>query len=314
MKLAYITHNDCLLHEMGPEHPERPDRLRAIQLHLTKTGLLDKLLQIEAEPATQEHLGRAHPQKHLDYLQLLSPSQGYAAVDAETTLCPHSLRAATLAAGALVQAVDGVITGDFQRAFCAVRPPGHHAEAAISMGFCLYNNVAVGVHHAMAQHGVERVAVLDFDIHHCNGTVDIFKDDPSVLVCSSFQYPYYPDRYMSLEKPHIVNTRLSAGDGGREFRSLISEQWVPALEAHQPQLIFISAGFDAHMDDPMSEMNLVKEDYAWITDLVVSMANKFAQGRIISTLEGGYDLSTLARSVRTHIAHLNEDFYKVGAL
>lgn len=310
MKTAYITHNDCTLHEMGSWHPERPDRLKAINLHLAKTGLLDILLQITAEPATREQLERAHSPKYLDYLQSLHPQQGYVQADGDTIICPHSLRAAELAAGAVVQAVDGVLAGDFQRAFCAGRPPGHHAERAQAMGFCLYNNIAVGVRHAMVAHGVTRVAVLDFDIHHGNGTVDIFKDDPAVLVCSSFQHPFYPGRYADLELPNIVNTKLSAGDGSEQFRALIGEDWWPALKAHQPQLIFVSAGFDGHQDDPLSEVNLREEDFVWITDLITETANQFAQGRVISTLEGGYDLVALARSVYAHITHLNKNYYK----
>lgn len=214
----------------------------------------------------------------------------------------------------MVQAVDGVVAGDFERAFCAVRPPGHHAEYDLSMGFCLFNNVAVGVKHAQATYDIKRVAVLDFDVHHGNGTVDIFKDDPSVLVCSSFQHPFYPGRQVDIQRPNIVNTPLGAGTEGSEFRRAIERDWLPALERHRPELIFVSAGFDAHRDDPLGGLGLVESDYVWVTDLIVNAANSYctgenaqSAGRIISILEGGYNLDALALSVHAHVGRLNEN-------
>ena len=304
MKTAFITHQDCLLHEMGSYHPESPFRLSAIQEHLEATGLLAQLCVMEAEPVSREALERAHSIAHVTRIMAASPAAGLVQIDPDTAMCPDSLRAAQLAAGALVQAVDGICAGQYQRAFCAVRPPGHHAEHDASMGFCLFNNIAVGVRHAMAAHGIERAAILDFDVHHGNGTVDIFKDDPAVLVCSSFQHPFYPGRYVDIDRPNIVNTPLPAGTNGCDFRIAVERAWTDAIDAHRPQMVFVSAGFDAHRDDPLAQLNLVEEDYAWVTELCCAAAERHAQGRVVSTLEGGYDPQALARSVHAHISVL----------
>ncbi len=304
MKTAFITHQNCLLHDMGSYHPESPIRLSAIQEHLEATGLLALLCVLEAEPVSREALERVHSIAHVTRIMAASPAEGLLQIDPDTAMCSHSLRAAQLAAGALVQAVDGICAGQYQRAFCAVRPPGHHAEHDTSMGFCLFNNIAVGVRHAMAAHGIERAAVVDFDVHHGNGTVDIFKDDPSVLVCSSFQHPFYPGRYADIDRPNIVNTPLPAGTNGSDFRNAVERAWTDALDAHKPQMVFVSAGFDAHRDDPLAQLNLVEEDYAWVTELCCAAADRHAQGRIVSTLEGGYDPQALARSVHAHVSVL----------
>jgi len=216
----------------------------------------------------------------------------------------HSLTAARHAAGAVVLATDLVATGECRTAFCAVRPPGHHAERNRAMGFCLFNNVAVGAAHALATHGVERVAIVDFDVHHGNGTEDIFSADPRVLMVSTFQHPLYP--YSGLDHPaaNMVNVPLAAGTGGAEFRDAVRDRWLPALERHRPEIVYVSAGFDAHREDPLAGLKLVEADYAWVTRELVALAAKHAKGRIVSTLEGGYGLSALGRSVAEHIREL----------
>lgn len=302
---ALITHEDCCLHDMGSYHPESPARLTAIREYLDGSGLLKELSVLQAQPALIEQIERVHPHQHVARIRAAGPEEGLVSIDPDTSLCPHSIRAADLAAGAIVQAVDGVCDKRFQNAFCAVRPPGHHAEQAISMGFCLFNNIAIGVRHAQAERGLTRIAVLDFDVHHGNGTVDIFKDDPSVMVCSSFQHPFYPGRYADIERPNIINTPLAAGTGGEQFRQAIERDWLPALERHQPEMIFVSAGFDAHRDDPLGGLNLVEDDYAWITRLIVKAARQYADGKLVSILEGGYDLDALAQSVYEHLGELS---------
>ncbi|MEZ5525089.1 MAG: histone deacetylase family protein [Pseudomonadales bacterium] len=302
MKTAVISHPDCSLHDMGNSHPESPERLRAIEQHFQDTCLVQDVIELEARPATREQVLRAHPQSHVDYVLDLAPEEGLVALDPDTRLCPHSLSAANLAAGSIVQACDDVMNGDYQRAFCAVRPPGHHAEADTSMGFCIYNGIAIGARHAQVEHGLERIAILDFDVHHGNGTVDIFKDDPSVLVCSSFQHPFYPYKYFDIDRPNIVNTPLESGTRGEAFRNAVERDWLPALNRHRPQLILVSAGFDAHRDDPLAGLNLLESDYAWVTDLICHAANDYSQGRVISVLEGGYNPEVLARCALEHVA------------
>jgi len=304
MVTAYITHQDCCLHDMGSHHPESPARLKAIQAYMEANGLLEQVKSMLAQPATTEQLTHAHSAAHVARIRAAAPAQGLASIDTDTSVCPHSIRAAELAAGAIVQAVDGVCEKHFDNAFCAVRPPGHHAEYTTSMGFCLFNNVAVGVKHAQLQWGLTHIAVLDFDVHHGNGTVDIFKDDPSVMVCSSFQHSFYPGRYADLQRPNIVNTPLAAGTDGKQFRQAIARDWLPALARHQPEMIFVSAGFDAHRDDPLGGLNLLEEDYAWVTELIVHAAQQYAAGKLVSILEGGYNLRALARSVHAHVAEL----------
>lgn len=304
MTLLYYSHEDCLQHEMQEGHPERPDRLRAIAQYLQATGLLDDLEQRSAPEIDPARLAGVHGSHYLEALIDMRPEEGLVAVDPDTTMCPESLHAARLAAGAVVAATSEVLTGSATRAFCAVRPPGHHAEADAAMGFCFYNSIALGARRALAEDHINRVAILDFDVHHGNGTVDIFKDSPEVLVCSSFQHPYYPHRYADIERPNIVNSPLAAGSGSSEFRRALETDWLPALEAHQPQMIFVSAGFDAHRDDPLAQINLSDADFAWVTRLICTAAERYADGRIVSALEGGYDLNALARSVHTHLEAL----------
>ncbi|WP_417581716.1 histone deacetylase family protein [Nitrincola sp.] len=301
MTTAYITHEDCLLHNMGPDHPESPVRLQAIRKVLERTGLMDHMDQLTAVPATAEQIQLAHAKLHQKKLEMKLPREGVVYTDEDTALCPHSLDAAHLAVGGVILATNRVLSGKAQNAFCAVRPPGHHAEYNLPMGFCFYNNVAIGACHALLQEGIERVAVLDFDVHHCNGTVDIFKDRPEVLVCSTFQYPYYPERYCEIERPNIVNCPIAAHSDNLVFRKAIEECWLPALEAHKPDIIFISAGFDAHKEDPMADLNLDEEDYRWVTQQIMQMAEKHSQKRIVSVLEGGYNPVALAFSVQAHL-------------
>jgi acetoin utilization deacetylase AcuC-like enzyme len=301
LTLALISHPACLLHDMGDWHPESPARLNAIQDALVSAGLDFAVRQIDAPLATREQLERVHDPAYLDLVEATAPSEGHALLDHETRMNPHSHEAALRAAGAVVAAVDLVMAGEVEVAFCSVRPPGHHAERARSMGFCIYNNVAVGAAHALAAHGLERVAIIDFDVHHGNGTEDIFRDEPRVLLCSSFQHPFYPNLGAETELPHILNLPLPAGTGGEAYRKAVENLWPEALDAFRPQLIFFSAGFDAHAADDMSQLRLTEADYRWITDMVRWAANAHAQGRIVSTLEGGYALHALGRSVAAHI-------------
>ena len=304
--MRLYTHPDCLAHEVPNGHPERPDRLRALTTLLRATPVAAELDEQSAPLASDELLAAAHDPQLVRLLESLAPETGLVAVDADTAMGPHSLSAARHAAGAVVDAVAGVLHQRFSSAFCAVRPPGHHAEADAAMGFCLFNSVAVGAKFALqnGQQPLERVAILDFDVHHGNGTVDIFKDTPEVLVCSSFQHPFYPFRYADLERPHIVNTPLPAGTGSAVFRQAIEADWVPALRDHQPQLILVSAGFDAHAADPLAQLQLQTDDYTWITQLIVAEAERAGVAGVVATLEGGYDLEALAASATAHITAL----------
>jgi len=289
---------------MMPGHAERPDRLRAISRYLTDTGLLDELTPRAARPVDDDLLLGVHDRRYLEMLTALSPKTGLVPLDPDTSMCPATLKAAHMATGAVVDAVTAVLDGEATSAFCAVRPPGHHAEHNMAMGFCFYNSVAVGADLALSRPGIDRVAVLDFDVHHGNGTVEIFQDRPEVLVCSAFQHPFYPYRYHDVHRPNIVNTPLPAGTGSRDWRAALERDWLPALDAHRPDLILISAGFDAHREDPLAELELTEADYTWVTELILDAARRFAAGRVVSALEGGYDLSALARSVHAHVSTL----------
>ncbi|MCE8011351.1 histone deacetylase family protein [Halomonas daqingensis] len=304
MITAFISHPDCDLHHMGPEHPESPLRLEAIRARLALSGLLQQTMQSEARPASEEELARVHPLRHLRALDKCVPATGIVTLDSDTLMNPDSLSAARVAAGAVIRGVDQVYRGQADNVFCAVRPPGHHAEATDAMGFCFYNNVAVGAAHARARHGVRRIAILDFDVHQCNGTIDIFKDDPDILICTSFQYPFYPWRYLRSEWQNVVNTPLEAGTDSAAFRKAIEDDWLPALHAFKPELVLVSAGFDAHREDPLAELCLEDEDYYWITRLALDIAALYADNRLVSVLEGGYDLDSLGRSVEAHVKAL----------
>lgn len=301
MLSAFITHPDCALHNMGPHHPECPERLGAINDHLLVKGLLDCMIAHDAPLATEEQLGRAHTSLYVREIVAASPAEGLHAVDPDTNMCPHTLRAALRAAGAAVQATDLVLGGEAPTAFCSVRPPGHHAERAAAMGFCFFNNVAVGIRHALDVHGLERVALIDFDVHHGNGSEDIFRGDERVLMCSIFEKGLYPFNGENATGPNMVNVGLPSRSGSDAFRAAVSEQWIPALDAFKPQLIYISAGFDAHREDDMGNLGLVEADYAWVTHQLMGVAQRHCRGRVISCLEGGYVLSPLARSVAAHV-------------
>jgi acetoin utilization deacetylase AcuC-like enzyme len=301
MQTAYITHPDCLRHEMGEYHPESPDRLRAIEDQLIASGLMPYLQRHDAPLATIEQLARAHHERYIEQIRELVPQSGLVNLDPDTAMNPYTWNAALRAAGAAVLGVDLVMARKAENAFCAVRPPGHHAEAGRAMGFCIFNNVAVGVTHALEQHGLQRVAIMDFDVHHGNGTEDIFHDDPRVMLCSTFQHPYYPYSGADSGNDHIINVPLPAGTGGAEYRHAVSRHCLPALERFRPELVFFSAGFDAHRDDDMAQLRLVEDDYAWVTEQVKAVADRHAQGRIVSLLEGGYALHALGLSVLAHL-------------
>ncbi|BCX46835.1 histone-like deacetylase family protein [Haloferula helveola] len=304
MKPIFFTHDDCDAHRMHPGHPERPERRQAILRHLRERKTLDAWEVREPPLVSREALDHVHDAKYLDRIFASSPDEGLADLDPDTAMSPGTLRAARLASGALEEAVALVSRGETRRVFCAMRPPGHHAESDGAMGFCFFNHVAVGAAAALEMPDIERVAVFDFDVHHGNGTVEMFQDRPEVLVCSSFQHPFYPGRYHDVKRPNIVNTPLPAGTGSKEFRVAIERDWTPALEKHRPQIIFVSAGFDAHKDDPLGGLKLDEDDFAWVTKWLVKAAEEHASGRIISTLEGGYDLDALARSVDAHLREL----------
>jgi acetoin utilization deacetylase AcuC-like enzyme len=301
MAAAFITHPDCFRHDMGAYHPERPARLTAIEDQLIASGIGQHLTRYEAPLATDEQLARVHPADYVRAIRDAAPQSGTVHLDPDTAMNPWTLQAALRAAGAAVLATDLVLKNDVKTAFCSVRPPGHHACRARPMGFCIFNNVAVAARHAVHAHGLERVAIVDFDVHHGNGTEEIFEGDPQVLMVSTFQHPFYP--YSGTEDPaaNMVNIPLAAGTGSDGLREAVSKAWIPALEDYRPQLILFSAGFDAHAEDDMAMLRFSDADYAWITAEVKQVAERHAQGRVVSMLEGGYSLSALGRSVVQHL-------------
>jgi acetoin utilization deacetylase AcuC-like enzyme len=302
VSVLYLTHRDCALHEMGEDHPECPDRLRAVWQALDRQEFT-ALIRGEAEEATMEQLARVHPEAYLRALLAVRPEPGdYVALDADTVMNHATARAALLGAGAAVQAVDAVCTGQVRRAFCATRPPGHHAERARPMGFCLFANAVIAARHAQAVHGIERVAICDFDVHHGNGTEDVVRDDPSILFCSSHQMPLYPGTGAAAETGvgNIHNAPLPPGAGSEAFRAA----WTPMLAAlrdFSPGLVVVSAGFDAHARDPLAQLRLTEADFAWITEELCALADDCCGGRLVSLLEGGYDLAALASSAAAHV-------------
>jgi acetoin utilization deacetylase AcuC-like enzyme len=307
MSTAIYSHPDCLRHDMGDWHPESPARLRAIddQLILAR---IDGLLEHRSPPLAElPAIRRNHTDAAIALVRDHVPPEGeYYPIDADTLMCHYTYQAALRAAGAALAATDAVIAGSIANAFCSVRPPGHHARPGSPMGFCFFNNVAIAARHALDSHGLERVAIVDFDVHDGNGTAEAFRADPRVLMASFFQHPFYPYSEPEPISATRVNVPVPARSGGDVVRQLVTEQWLPALHAFRPQMIFVSAGFDAHRDDDLGEMCLVEADYAWITRQVMAVAREHAQGRIVSCLEGGYDLSALARSVVAHIKVLAE--------
>jgi acetoin utilization deacetylase AcuC-like enzyme len=304
MILAYLTHPLSLKHEMGPHHPECPDRVRVIDDYLRMSGLLDFAREETAPPATQTAVLRAHSAEMLESIHAMSPVSGYAMIDGDTTMNTYTLQAALHAAGAAVKAVDMVCSGEVQRAFCNIRPPGHHAERDRAMGFCFLNNAAIAVLHALEHHHLQRVALIDFDVHHGNGSEEILREECDagrVLMASTFQYPLYPGSGVHPLSKSSVNVPLAAYSKGDVLRTVVTEKWLPALDKFAPELIVISAGFDAHREDELATLGWVEADYRWVTQQLVAVADKHARGRIVSTLEGGYALNALARSVGEHV-------------
>ena len=305
MPTAYYSHADCRRHEMGEGHPECPQRLDAIADHLLATGLDIALEHRDAPLVDARDIALAHTGAYLaelhELLRQVAESGEPRAVDPDTVACPHTWAAAQRAAGAAVAATDAVLDGAVDNAFCAVRPPGHHATRDQAMGFCFLNNVAVAVRHALDVRGLERVAVVDFDVHHGNGTEDILAGDERVLMVGIFQHPLYPYSGAVPKGDNMLNLPIPPYTRGLEVRELIEANWMPRLEAFRPQMIFVSAGFDAHRDDELAQLGLVEADYAWITRRVKDVAERHAQGRIVSCLEGGYNLGALARSVAAHL-------------
>ena len=298
------THPACLAHDTGPAHAERPERLSAVTQAL-RDALDGSLDWHEAPLATREQLLRAHDPELLRVVLETAPAQ-VLMLDPDTALSPGSAEAALRAAGAAIAAVDAVLGGDAQRAFCAVRPPGHHATRTTPMGFCLFNSIAAAALHALDAYGLDRVAIADFDVHHGNGTQAIFEADPRVLFVSSHQVPLYPDSGYADETGvgNIINVPLPPGEGGDAFRAAWSNMLLPALDRFQPQLLLVSAGFDAHRRDPLAQLELEADDYAWLTRELVSIADRHANGRIVSLLEGGYDLQALRECSVAHVAAL----------
>jgi acetoin utilization deacetylase AcuC-like enzyme len=309
-KTGYFTHRDCRRHEMGAGHPECPERLDAIEDRLLLTGVGDALDKREAPPAAPADLELAHDRMHVAALRGLTDrlqdeinagGPRYAQIDPDTAMNTHTLSAALYAAGAALAATDAVMAGELENAFCAVRPPGHHACRDHAMGFCFFNSVAIAARHALERHGLKRVAVVDFDVHHGNGTEDILAGDERVLMVGIFQHPFYP--YTGTEHPaaNMVNLPVPAYTRGMDVREMIEAAWIPRLEAFKPEMIFVSAGFDAHREDDLGQLGLTEQDYTWITARIKDVARRYAKGRIVSCLEGGYNLDALGRSVEAHV-------------
>lgn len=305
MQTAFITHPACLKHLIESDHPDSPARLMAIHDQLVAGGLYDFLHHYEAPRASRAQLERVHSAAYLDKLAAVAPREGLIEIGADSWMNPDTLDAALHAAGAVVLGTDLVMTGKAANAFCSIRPPGHHASREQAMGFCLFNNVAVGAAHALAAHGLSRIAIADFDVHHGNGTEDIFRDDPRVLLCSLFQHPLYP--YTGLTScDHVINVPLAADTDGVGMRRAVVDHWLPALQAFQPEMIFISAGFDGHWQDEIADLLLAESDYTWLTQQLKTVAASWSEGRIVSVLEGGYELHALGRSVMAHIKVLSD--------
>jgi acetoin utilization deacetylase AcuC-like enzyme len=306
MSTLLLTHPACLDHRTPTGHPERPDRLRAIERVLEGERFKD-LARVEAPRAALERIALCHPMEYVEGIRDASPQQGLVQLDADTSMSPGSYEAALRAAGGAIHAVDEVVGGKAANAFVAVRPPGHHAETARPMGFCLFNNAAIAARHAQKQHGLERTAVVDFDVHHGNGSQEIFWSDRTVMYSSTHQMPLYPGTGAVSERGEhdtVVNAPLRPGDGGDKFREAFESRILPRLREFKPELIVISAGFDAHRRDPLANLQLVEEDFAWATRKIMEVADASAGGRVVSTLEGGYDLEGLANSVAAHVTAL----------
>lgn len=305
MKTAYISHPDTLLHMMDGGHPESPARISAIKNKLLSSGLHAALDAYDAPLASDQHLLRVHSPEYVNNIRRIAPEAGLVRLDADTAMGPMTLSACLHATGAVILATDLVMGGKAKNAFCCIRPPGHHAGRSRAAGFCIFNHVAAGVAHAIASHGLRRVAIIDFDVHHGDGSEDIFHDHPQVMLCSTFQHPFYPYRGADSRSERMINVPLAANSDGRAFRQAVEQHFAPALERFRPQMLFVSAGFDAHADDPLAQLALHEQDYVWITQFILDVARRHAGGRIVSSLEGGYQLKALAACAAAHIRVLS---------
>ena len=306
-KTTFISHPDTLLHVMDGNHPESPARITAIKNAVLASDLKQKLQFYDAPTATKPQLERVHSPDYVAHIHNIAPKAGLVSLDADTAMGPMSLSAALHASGAVILATDLVMASKVDNAFCCVRPPGHHAGRANSAGFCIFNHVAVGVAHAMAQHKIKRVAIIDFDVHHGDGTEGIFKDNANVMLCSTFQHPFYPHRGADTRSKNMINVPMKARANGGDFKKVFETEFKPALEAFKPEIIFVSAGFDAHVNDPLADLALIEDDYVWMTEFTKKIAEKYAKNRIISSLEGGYHLPSLAKSAWAHIDTLSKN-------
>ena len=312
-KTGYFTHADCRRHEMGPGHPECPERLDAIEDRLLLTGVIDALDRREAPLASTDDIELAHDEMFVHAIRgmadelvekIAAGGRAYAQIDPDTSMNPHTWNAIRRGAGAVLAATDAVMAGEMENAFCAVRPPGHHACHNRAMGFCIFNNVAIAARYALERHGLKRVAVIDFDVHHGNGTEDILAGDERVLMVGIFQSPFYPGSGYPPLATNMVNLPVPAYTKGDVIRKMIEKEWMPRLEEFKPEMIFISSGFDAHREDDLGQLGLVEQDYTWITERIKDIAKKYSRGRIVSSLEGGYNLDALGRSVEAHVRAL----------
>jgi len=301
LSTAFISHPDCHDHDTGEDHPENAMRLSAIEDRLLSSRISDFVRYLDAPEVTREQLLRVHTAEYLDMIEAVIPRQGYARLDPDTVISPNSLQAARRAAGSVILAVDQLMSGQIGNAFCSVRPPGHHAEHDRALGFCIYSNIAIGVKHALEKHGLKKVAVVDFDVHQGNGTEDILIGDDRVLYCSTFQHPFFPYTPLPENNDRVISIPLDASAASTEFRAAVTDHWLPALEQFQPEMIFVSAGFDAHRDDDMSYISLTDADFRWVSEEIVRIAGISASGRVVSALEGGYEIHSLARCVEAHI-------------
>lgn len=303
-RTAFISHPDTLLHVMDGNHPESPARITAIKNAVLTSDLKQKLQFYDAPVATKAQLLRVHSEDYVEYIHNIAPKAGLVRLDGDTAMGPMSLSAALHASGAVILATDLVMSGKADNAFCCVRPPGHHAGRANSAGFCIFNHIAIGVAHALEKHQLKRAAIIDFDVHHGDGTEDIFKDNPNVMLCSTFQHPFYPHRGAETRSKNMINLPMNAQANGDAFKKVFETEFKPALEAFKPEIVFVSAGFDAHINDPLADLALTTNDYVWVTEFIKDVAKEYAKNRIISSLEGGYHLPSLSESAWTHINSL----------
>jgi acetoin utilization deacetylase AcuC-like enzyme len=301
MSIAIISHPDCVLHDAGEGHPEKPDRVKVVQAALERYPFQAPVTFYEAPLADREQLLAAHDSSYVDWVISIAPESGMVGIDEDTIMNPHTLQAALRAAGAVRLAVDLVMQHKAQAAFCNIRPPGHHAEREKAMGFCFFNNVAIAAIHALTAYHLKRIAIIDFDVHHGNGTQSIFQRDARVLLCSSFEHPFYPGYDEEMDNEHILNVPLAAGISGEAFREQVEAAWFEKIAAFKPELILFSAGFDGHIHDPIGEFKLTEADYVWLTMHIAKIAKVCAGGKMVSVLEGGYNLDALAQCVPAHV-------------